>query len=131
MRAFCRTLIASSMAVTLLTLSGPSASANGDANPPDIDVDHGDGHPGNGNGGGGNGGGGIVHVPVCVWQTATSQQVEATARNAGVGGQIVREEAADPGIEVRVCDGVYDGRTWRTKPRPVTAQELAARAYVH
>jgi hypothetical protein len=65
-----------------------------------------------------------------VWQTATSQQVEATVRNVGVSGQIVREEAADPGIEVFVCDGVYDGRTWRTKPRPMTPQQLAALAYV-
>jgi hypothetical protein len=101
------------------------------AGSPDIDVDHGNGHPGNGGGNGGGGGGGGNHGPVCVWQTATSQQVEATVRNAGVSGQIVREQAADPGIEVLVCDGVYDGRTWRTKPRPMTPQQLAALAYVH
>jgi hypothetical protein len=112
--------------------SSSVALASGTDNPPpDIDVEHGNGHPGNGgNNGGGGGNNNAPHVPVCVWQSPTSQQVDATIRNAGASGQIVREEAADPGIQVFVCDGVYDGKTWRTKPRPVTAQELAARAYV-
>ena len=88
-------------------------------------MDHGNGHPGNSGGGGG-----TSHGPVCVWQAPTAQQVEATVRNSGSGGQIVREQAADPGIEILVCDGVYDGRTWRNRPRPVSPQELAARAYV-
>jgi hypothetical protein len=118
------------LAVVLGT-SGPSlASGRGDP-PPDIDVDHGNGHSGNGGNNGGDGGNNSApHVPVCVWQSPTSLQVEATIRNAGASAQIVREQAADPGIQIYVCDGVYDGKTWRTKPRPITAQELAARAYV-
>jgi hypothetical protein len=116
-------------ALALVVASGHIAYASGKGDPPpDIDVDHGNGHPGNTGGGGGGGGG--AHAPVCVWQDATSQQIDATVRNSGTGGQIVREQAADPGIQVLVCDGVYDGRTWRTKPRPITPQELAAIAYV-
>jgi hypothetical protein len=112
--------------VPLLSVgAGFAYTAPARAAPPDIDVDHGNGHPG---GGGSNGGGG--HARVCVWRDATSQQVEATVRNVGTGGQIVREEAVEPGIQVLVCDGVYDGRTWRTKPRPMTPQQLAALAYV-
>src|SRR6516225_5268714 len=112
-------------AVTLTCCVGLAGSSW--AGSPDIDVDHGNGHPGNGNPGGNNGGGNnnAPHVPVCVWQSPTALQVEATIRNAGVSAQIVREQAADPGIQIYVCDGVYDGKTWRTKPRPVTAQELA------
>jgi len=119
----------------LLVNSSGVAFGSGSDNrpaPPDIDVDHGNGNNGGGNNGGNGGGNSAApHVPVCVWQTPTPQQVEATIRNSGVSAQIVREEAADPGIEILVCDGAYDGRTWRTKPRPVTPQELAARAYVH
>ncbi len=94
--------------------------------PPDIDVDHGNGRPGNDGSGGNNG----SHGPVCVWRDATPQQVADTARNAGVDGQIVRDESADPWIQVLVCDGVYDGRTWRTTPRPMTPQQVAGLAYV-
>ena len=125
-------LSGAAIVTALMTMPVGTAFAGGEvASPPDIDVDHGNGHAGSG---GNNGGGGdnnnAPHAPVCVWQSPTSQQIDATIRNAGPSGQIVREEAADPGIQVYVCDGVYDGRTWRTKPRPVSAQELAARAYV-
>ena len=129
-----RLVLAATLVVATVVAAGSTAMAGGNSkiDPPDIDVDHGNGHPGNGNPGGNNGGGNnnAPHVPVCVWQSPTALQVEATIRNAGVSAQIVREQAADPGIQIYVCDGVYDGKTWRTKPRPVTAQELAARAYV-
>jgi hypothetical protein len=94
--------------------------------PHDIDVSQGEHHAGDT--GGGSGGG--SHGPVCVWRDATPEQVDDTANNAGPGGRIVRDEAGDPGIQVLICDGTYDGHTWRLKPQPVTPQELASRAYV-
>jgi hypothetical protein len=92
---------------------------------PDIVVDEGNTNPGTSGGGRGSG-----SAPACVWQSPTPQQVEATIGNVGTSGQIVREQAGDPGIVILVCNGIYDGHTWRTRPRPLTAQELATLAYV-
>src|SRR5262249_1820130 len=98
--------------------------------PPDIDVDHGNGHAGGGNNGGGGGNSSAPHVPVCVWQSPTAPQGQATIRNPGPNAQIRPEKTADPGIPIYVCHRADDRKNRRTKPRPVTAQELAARAYV-
>jgi hypothetical protein len=55
--------------------------------------------------------------------------VDSIANDAGPGGQIV--VLIDSPIQVLICDGAYDGRTWRPTPLPATPEELAARAYVH
>src|SRR3954447_3926625 len=70
--------------------------------------------------------------PSCVWVDASSNEVDAIARSAGPRGQIIREDAGDPGLQVMTCDGDWDGRSWRVKPvpKPPTASELAAELYV-
>src|SRR3954454_16811679 len=67
-------------------------------------------------GSGGGGGPGDVeepHQPVCVWVRGGPSEVDTVARNAGVGGAIIREDAVDHILLVYRCDGRWDGRTWR------------------
>ena len=77
-----------------------------------------------GAGGGGGPGADSPHQPVCVWERGGASEVDTVARNSGVGGAIIREDAQDHILLVYRCDGHWDGRTWRWAI-PITADELA------